>query len=170
MTLNIIDETVKALLQLVVLGVIGGAVAWFFSQLQNKKELKLSTLREFAELHGQFMALRYEFNSFYIQWKGQRGADFHPLTEEEQRIEKWKYYKQACHLLGEFQSLRPIIVEVFPQTKEDIDYLFTKYQDWRRRTGSGKPILQELDGKNEESYNELRNHYNQAVKHMRKAI
>lgn len=137
MTLNLIDEIVKILLQLVVLGIIGGAVAWFFSQLQNKKELRLSTLREFSKLHGDFIALRYEFNSFYIQWEGEHVSEFHPLTEEEQRVERWKYYQESCHLLGEFQSLKPIVVDVFPKQKKTLTIYLPNI-----RIGVEEPVLE----------------------------
>jgi len=170
MSLNIMDELVKSLLQLIVIGVFGGAVAWFYSRLQKNWELKIRVLRKFSEIHGRFIALRYEFNSFYIQWKGKRSAKFHPLSEDEMRVERWKYFQQACALIGEIQGLQSVMTEVFPATAEDIGFLFSKYQDWRRRIQADRPILQNINGKNEEAYNELRHRYKSVIRHMRKKL
>lgn len=167
---TLLEEILKSIVQLVLLGVLGGAISWFYSRLQKNWELKIQILRDFTSLHGKFISLRYEFNSFYIKWSGKRSARFHHLTEEEIRLEKWEFFRQSCSLIGEIQGLRPMIVESFPKTAEDINYLFGKYQDWRRCIGGDKPILQEANGQNDESYDEIRNRFNRVVKEMRRRI
>ncbi len=170
MEFNFGNEIAKYVLQLLVLGVLGGGVTWFYTRLQKNKELRLRVLREFALLHGKFIALRYEFNSFHVQHHGKRSPKFHPLKEDEIRVERWKYFQQACRLIGEFQSMKSLIVETFPETADNIHFLFSKYQDWRRLIQANKPILQSLDGRNKKSYNELRERYNQIIRQMRKKI
>ena len=167
---NLGNEVLKYVLQLIVLGVFGGGVTWFYTRLQRNQDLRLRVLREFALLHGKFIALRYEFNSFYVRHHGKRSPQFHPLNESEIRVERWKYFQQACRLIGEFQGMRPLIVETFPETADDIHFLFSKYQDWRRLIQADKPILQSPDGRNEEAYNELRERYSRVIKQMRRKI
>jgi len=168
--MSITNELIKYFLQLMVLGLLGGAITWFYSRLQKYHELRLRILKEFATLHGQFIALRYEFNSFYIEWHSKRSARFHPLTQDEIRIERWHYFQRACRLIGEFHGLKPVIIEVFPETADDVHFLFSKYQDWRRCIQAGKPILQEIDGRNTQAYNELRERYSRVVRRMRKKV
>ena len=170
MTINIIDEAIKTLLELFILGVFGGAVAWLFSRLQKNREIKLQVFKDFSRIHGSFIALRYEYNSFFIERRGPRSAEFHPLEDEEIRLEKWIYFQKSCELIGEIQAIKPLIVDMFPDTKEDMEFVFAKYQDWRRRTNGGKPILQQIDGKSEDAYKELRRRYSRIIKQMQKKI
>ena len=166
----VIDELVKDLLQLGVLGLLGGAVTWFYAKLQMRHDLRFRVLREFAALHGKFIALRYEFNSFYVQQRSKRSAQFHPLTKDEIRLERWHYFQRACQLIGEFQGLKPVIIESFPKTADDVYFLFSKYQDWRRCIQADRPILQETNGKNEQAYDELRKRYGRVIRRMRSKV
>lgn len=168
--LQLLNEIAKFLLQLLFIGILGGAVSWFYSKLQKAREMRIQIIREFSELHGQFIALRYEYNSFHIKWKGKRSADHHPLDDNQANIEKWKCYQRACSLIGRFQGLKPLLVENFHKCTDDIEFIFAKYQDWRRHIGGDKPILQHKDGKNEDGYNDLRHRYNRVVKCMRRRI
>lgn len=122
MTINLTDELIKSILQLMILGILGGLVTWFFSHLQKNREIQLQLLHDYSRLHGHFVSLRYEYNSFYIERDGKRSAKFHPLTEEEMRQERWKYFQKACGLIGEIQALKPLISEVFPDTHDDINF------------------------------------------------
>lgn len=170
MTINLTDKLIEALIQLFVLGVLGGGVAWLYTRFQRNRELRLQVLREFASLHGRFLSLRFLFNSFYIEWPDQRRADFEPLADDEVRKEKWRCYQEACNLLGEFQGIKPLIISNFPEVSENIALIHAKYHDWRRRTGGDRPILQMTDGENESGYKELRSVYEKTIREMRRAI
>lgn len=170
MTINLTDKLIEALIQLLVLGILGGGVAWLYARFQRNRELRLQVLREFASLHGRFLSLRFQFNSFYIDWPDQRRTDFRPLTDDEVRKEKWRCYQEACHLLGEFQGIKPLIISNFPQVSDSIALIHAKYHDWRRRTGGDRPILQKKNGENERGYVELRSVYDKAIREMRQTI
>lgn len=167
---QLITDVVRLILQLIILGVFGGGVTWFYTSLQKHRELRRNLLRDFSSLYGRFLSLRYRFNSFHIEWSGARDIDNHPLTEEECRLERWKHYEEACALLGEFQGIRPVLTSQYPELTNEVNFIYSKYQDWRRRIGANKPILQEIDGKSEESYQELRHRYSYVVDKMRKKL
>jgi len=67
-------------------------------------------------------------------------------------------------------SLKVLIVELFPKTSDDIEFIFGIYQEWRRQIQSDRPILQSSDGKNNENFDNLRNKYKLVVKEMKKSI
>lgn len=156
--------------QLLVLGVFGGAVTWFYARLQRNRDLRLQLLRDFASLHGRFVALRYRANSFYVQWSEDRSPTTHPLSDEERRLERWKLYEETCELIGEFIGLQPIVLATFPTTTEDVNTLHRTYQEWRRTLGANRPILQNTDGKSEDAYHLLRDAYARVVRQMRSSI
>jgi hypothetical protein len=156
--------------QLLVLGVLGGAISWLYSKQQKERELKIASLREFASIHGKFISLRYRYNSFHIEWENSRGKDSHALSSEEMRLERWKNFEEACNLIGEFQGLKPLLVEQFPESTEQINQLHQFYQQWRRRTGGNTPILQNVNGTNEPQYKELTEVYKWAIKCIRNNI
>jgi hypothetical protein len=85
-------------------------------------------------------------------------------------MERWKYFQKACSLVGEFYGLKPLIIANFPETTEDIEFLQSKYQDWRRLVQADRPILQDVNGQSEEAYRELRERYNQVVRNMLRKI
>jgi hypothetical protein len=163
-------EIIKLLFQLLILGVLGGAVTWYYSKIQKNREMRILIVKEFASLHGRFISLRFQANSFYVERRDGRGPSTHVLSDEERRVEKWKQYEYACSLMGEFVGLKPLILTYFPQSKVEIEFLHSKYQDWRRLIGRGQPILQQEDGKNEESYNKLKDAYNDIIGKMRVKI
>jgi hypothetical protein len=164
------SEIIKLVFQLFILGILGGAVTWYYSRLQKNREIRISILKEFASLHGRFISLRFQANYFYVEWRDGREASTHALSDEERRIEKWKQYQSACSLIGEFVGLKPLIIKYFPETSKEVEFLHSKYQDWRRRIGGGQLILQQVDGKNEESYNKLKDAYNDAIGKMKVKI
>lgn len=166
----LLNEIIKFFLQLIIISILGGAVSWFYSKQQKNREMRTQILREFSEIHGQFIALRYEYNSFHVKWQGKRSVVYRLLNDSQVDTEKWGCYQRACSLIGKFQGLKPLLHENFQECADDIEFIFSKYQDWRRRIRVDKPILQHFDGKNEEGYNDLRYRYSQAVKCMRKKI
>jgi len=168
--MDFINTLISMLLQLLVLGVVGGGVSWFYANLQKKKELKLSVLRNFSSIHAQFISLRYEYNSFHVDKGGKRSPEFHLLTDDEARKNKWALFQKSCSLIGDIQSLKVLIVELFPKTSDDIEFIFGIYQEWRRQIQSDRPILQSSDGKNNENFDNLRNKYKLVVKEMKKSI
>ena len=170
MTINLTDKLIEALIQLLALGILGGGVAWLYARFQRNRELRLQVLQEFASLHGRFLSLRFQFNSFYIDWPDKRRANFQPLTVDEVRKEKWRCYQEACNLLGEFQGIKPLIISNFPEVSDGIALIHAKYHDWRRRTGGDRPILQKKDGENESGYAELRSAYDKTIREMRQTI
>jgi len=140
-------------------------------RLKDNNELKIQVLREFTDLHGKFMSLRYQYNSFFIYWKNSsRSAELHPLNDEQKNTERWRYFQESCALLGEFHGMKPLLISAFPKAKQDIEFLYEKYQDWRRRTNGNRPILQYANGRNEEAYNEVQDAYIRTIKHMRRNI
>jgi len=167
---NFIAECIRLLLQLIIFGIVGGGVSWYYTRLQKRRELRRDLLKDFSSLYGRFLSLRYRFNSFHIKWSRFRSPNNHPLTEDERRLERWKHYEEACTLLGEFQGIRPLITSQYPELVDDINFIYSKYQDWRRRIGAGKPVLQEIDGKSEDSFKELRDRYGYVVHIMRKKL
>ncbi len=169
-TQKIISDCILLLLQLIILGVVGGGVSWFYTRLQKRRELRRDLLKDFSSLYGRFLSLRYRFNSFHIEWSGTRSPENHPLTEEERRQERWRHFEEACALIGEFQGLRPLLTSQYPEMSDHVNFIYSKYQDWRRRIGAGKPILQEIDGRSEDSFKELRDRYGFVIRNMRKRL
>lgn len=152
--------------QLLVLGILGGVITLFYARLQRNRELRLQVMREFAALHGRFVALRFRMNSFYLH----TGQQDHPLTTDEIRIERWKGYQEACELIGQFVGLKPLLISTFPDTSEHVEFLHSKYQEWRRRLRSNQPILQAPEGKSDEEYHRLRDAYGRSIQNMRNEI
>ncbi|NQT27849.1 hypothetical protein HQ585_21000 [candidate division KSB1 bacterium] len=66
--------------------------------------------------------------------------------------------------------LRPLLTSQYPEMADHVNFIYSKYQDWRRRIGAGKPILQEIDGRSEESFKELRDRYGLVIRNMRKKL
>lgn len=169
-TQKIIADCIRLLMQLIILGIVGGGVSWFYTRLQKRRELRRDLLRDFSSIYGRFLSLRYRFNSFHIEWPGTRSPKNHHLTDDERRLERWKHYEETCALLGEFQGIRPLITSQYPELVDHVNFIYSKYQDWRRRIGAGKPILQKTDGKSEDSFKELRDRYGYVVRIMRKRL
>ena len=167
---QVIADGIRLLLQLIILGVVGGGVTWFYTHLQKRRELRRDLLRDFSSLYGRFLSLRYRFNSFHIEWSGSRNPENHPLAEDERRLERWKHYEEACGLIGEFQGIRPLLTSQYPELADELNFIYSKYQDWRRRIGAGRPVLQEADGKSEDAFKELRDRCGHVIYEMRKRL
>lgn len=166
---GLFHKLIELSLQLLILGIAGGAVSWYYSKIQKRKELQLQLVREFAQLHGKMLALRFEYNSFHVHKQSQLSR--HPkLSEEAVMSEKWKHYQKACELLGVFYGMKPLLIQFFPKAMEPIEMIHAKYQDWRRRIGADRPVLQELSGKNEEGYEALKISYREAIAIMHNKI
>lgn len=157
-------------MQLIILGIAGGGISWFYTRMQKRRELRRDLLRDFSSLYGRFLSLRYRFNSFHIEWSNNRSPENHPLNENERRQEMWKHFEEACALIGEFQGLKPLLTSQYPEMADHVTFIYSKYQDWRRRIAAGKPILQEIDGRSEDSFKELRDRYGLVIRNMRKKL
>jgi len=160
-------EFYKLALQLVVLGVLGGAVTWFYSRQQRRREMRNALLREFADTHGQFIALRFRYNSSQVTWGRDPEHGTHPLNAEELRLERWDCFSEACSLLGKFQAQKPLLTAYFFGVDDRLHALHQGYQEWRRRTALGRPILQEVEGRNEEKYETLKEDYQRLIAQMK---
>lgn len=165
-----LSDLVNLTLQLALIGVAGGAVSWFYSRIQKQRDLRISLMKEFAALHGRFVSLRFRFNSFHIEWKGSRNKTAHPLNEEEIRTERWSNFQEACELLGEFYSIKPLLISQFKDIADEIEALHQGYQQWRRQIGGNQPVLQNSEGKSDQKYIELRENYQRVIKIMKKQI
>ena len=121
-------------------------------------------------MHGRFLALRYEYNSYFIKWRGRESTSRSRLSEEEFGKEKWECYVRACQLVGEFQSLRPLAGVLFPGHEKQLDELYATYQEWWRQSGADSPILQDTKGKSAEQIKMLRTRYGSLIKALQRQI
>ncbi len=163
-------ELLKTTFQLLLLGVVGGGVSFLYSKLQKNRELKITTLQQLAGLHGRFLALRYEYNAFFLEWRGRESTAKKRLTEDEIEKQKWACYARACQLVGEFQSLKPLVGVLFPGHEEQLDELYNVYQEWRRQSGANSPIFQETNGKSAEQFKSLREKYGALIKALQRQV
>jgi hypothetical protein len=167
---DLTTELLKTTVQLLLLGVVGGAVSFFYSKRQKNRELKISTLERIADLHGRFLALRYEYNSFFIQWRGRESTTKKRLSTEDIEKQKWACYTRACQLVGEFQSLNPLVAVLFPGHEQQLGELYSIYQEWRRQSGEDSPIFQDANGKSAEQFKSLREKYGALIRAMQQQI
>jgi hypothetical protein len=160
-TETLVYDIFKLVLQLVFLSILGGLITKYYSNLQKKKELKKKLLSEFTSLHGKFISLRFKNNSFHIKWSEKTGIASHPLKhdEKEKELERWKFYQEACDLLGEYEAIKHIMIATFPQITNQIHDLQTYYQDWRRMSGKNEPIMQNENGDNTDKYRTTKDLY-----------
>jgi hypothetical protein len=163
-------DFLKLLLQLLLLGVVGGGVSWYYSKIQKQRELRISLLKDFASLHGRFLSLRFRFNSFHIEWKGTRSPANHPLTEDEKRKVRWAHFEEACALLGEFYGIKPLLQSHFQEIHDEFELMHGIYQQWRRKIGGDQPVLQDASGKSSDQFKQLRTTYQTAIQRMRRQI
>ena len=163
-------ELLKITFQLLLLGVIGGGVSFVYSKLQKNRELKISTLQQLAGLHGRFLALRYEYNAFFLEWKGRESTAKKRLGGEDIERQKWDCYTRACQLVGEFQSLKPLVGVLFPGHEQQLDELYNTYQEWRRQSGADSPIFQETNGKSADQFKALREKYGALIKALQQQV
>jgi hypothetical protein len=160
-------DIVELLLQLIVLGIIGGGVSWYYSKVQKQRELRIALLREFTGLHGQFLSLRYRANSFYFEWKGPRSSANHPLTEDEMRKARWTHFQESCALLGTFYGVKPLLQSQFRGIHDEFELIHRSYQQWRHKISNAELILQDTSGKNSDEFNQLRETYQTVIQRMR---
>lgn len=170
MTTDLATELLKLTLQLLLLGVLGGAVSWYYSRIQSEHALRVSLLRDFASLHGRFLSLRFRFNSFHVEWPGPRNSRNHPLEEDERRQEQWRHFEEACALHGEFYGLKPLLQTQFRDVHEDLEVIHAAYQQWRRQIGANEPVLQNRKGESSEQFKQLRGTYQAVVQRMRRQV
>lgn len=163
-------ELYKVLLQVTMLGVLGGGISWYYSRLQKNREMRMSLVKEFARIHGQLLALRYRYNSFHIKWPGKSKDNSHVLNEGQILVEKWRSFEGACDLVGEYNGIKPLLVSQFSNVNESINQLHEHYQQWRRNIGNDEPILQDKAGKNSKEFEELKRKYQLAIVSMRQKI
>ena len=163
-------ELYKVFLQFFMLAVLGGWISWYYTQLQKRKELKVDLTKEYSRLHGSLIALRFRYNSFYVRWKDMPDGQQHILDENQIKREKWKLYEEACRLIGEYQGIKPLLVVQFNEVDSELNKLHEYYQNWRRDISKGRPILQDMNGKNDPKFNEMRQHYQRVIASMRKQI
>lgn len=163
-------ELLKITFQLLPIGIVGGGVSFIYAKLQKNRELKINVLQRLAELHGRFLALRYEYNSFFLQWRGRKKTTQKRLSQPEIEKQKWVCYTRACQLSGEFQSLKPLVAVLFPGHEKLLDDLYSTYQEWRRQSGADFPIFQDKDGKSAEQFKGLRTKYNNLIKSMQRQV
>ena len=167
---KLVIEGIKLLAQFALLTVIGGLVSRYYAQTQKKKALKKEVLEQFAQIHGAFVSLRFKVNSLYVNWEKNRGIGTHPLKdlEEKQQLERWRFYQEACDQIGEYQSLKPLLILFFPKKTPEINQLHQYYQEWRRSIGRGEAVLQEADGSSTSRYREMKDLYLELIKYMQK--
>lgn len=158
---KLLFEGIRLLGQLVVLTLIGGLISRYYAQTQKRRQIRKNVLEQFAAIHGAFISLRFKYNSLYITWEKNRGVGTHPLRElpEQKEAERWRFYQEACDLIGRFQALKPLLIAFFPKYTGPINELHQYYQTWRRAMGRGEPVLQESDGASTDNYRKMRDTY-----------
>jgi len=168
---EIIGLAVKSIIQLVVLGIIGGWISWFYSKLQKDREIKINLIKEATRIQGKFLSLRYEFNTLHVKWNNNKIKKIAQGFEEEDLVKlKWKYYEEACELIGEFQGIKSLLIEFFPKEEEQVNFLHTKYQDWRRKIRDDVPVFQNIDGETLQTLNAIKLRFKKMIVGMRKEI
>jgi len=164
-------ELIKVILQLILLGIIGGWFSWLYTKWQKNREIKINLIKELSEIQGKFLTIRYKFNAFHINWeKGGIMKIAEAIKDKELVQLKWKYYEEACDLIGKYQGIKPLLIEFFPKEKQHVNYLHEKYQDWRRHIREDKPIFQSIDGKTDKTLNEIKSIFKKMIGGMRKKI
>ncbi len=165
------SELIKLLFQLVILGILGGAVSWYYSKVQKNREIKIQLIKEFSEIQGNFLKLRFEYNTFHLTWKNKDIMKVAQQLTTEQIIQlKWEKYETACGLLGDFQSIKPLLIEFFPKTENKLHEMHETFQEWRRRIREDNPIFQTKEGKTHEKFKHHRKQYSNVISLMRKKI
>jgi len=163
------NEILKVTIQLFILGILGGGITWFYAKIQKNRDIRIKLIQEFARIQGDFLTIRYEFNTFYLK----RGTDeIMPIIINLPELEtlKWQKYEKACSLLGEFQSIKPLLVEFYPSCLDNINFVHSKYQDWRRQMRNDKPILQDIEGNSSGELKKLKVAYYETIILMRQKI
>lgn len=166
-----IIEIIKLFIQLIVIGILGGAVSWMYSKIQKNRELRIQLIKELTKIQGDFLQLRYEYNTFHITWNN----DCIERVALEMSIDeiiklKWIKYEKSCALLGEFQSIKPLLIEFFPDVENELNEMHQSFQEWRRRIREDKPVFQTNEGKSDERFKEHKTLYNHVISKLKMRI
>ena len=161
------NEIIKLIFQLIILGIVGGGVTFYFNKLQKNKEIIISVLNQLSSIHTDFLSLRYKFNVFFTE----AGKPIQSiLSPEEIDKLKWKYYEESCFLLSKFQSLKPLLIKYVPELKEQIALMDGHYQNYRRTIRKNQPIFQNETGKTESALNKLKDLHRDLVNELMSKI
>lgn len=148
-----INDIIKLVLQLLIIGVAGGAVTFYYTRLQKNRELVFNLINQTSTIHTDFLALRYKYNVLFID----TGK---PIKNILQTVDidkiKWKYYEDACLLLSKFQSLKPLFDIYIPSNNDEVSKIDGHYQTFRRAIRSNEPIFQTENGKTSDGLKELK--------------
>lgn len=166
-----ISEFFVAVIQLVFLGMIGGWFSRRYSKMQKNREIKIDLIRELARIHSKFLSIRYEYNTLFLTWgKEEVKSVARDFNEEELKNLKWRYYEEICDLLGDYQGMKSLLVEFFPKEKDQVNFLHTKYEQWRISIREGKPIFQNIDGTIDAALDDIRGKYRTMMVGMRMEV
>ena len=163
---ELLHDALKILLQFIVIVVAGGHISRYYSKLQKEKEIKQQIVREFSEIFGHFIALRFKAN-VHLYRSAENEPRYKLVNEEELKQIILNIYNESCDLLGRYQALKPLIHINFSIRDEEIDALHQKYHHWRRSLRQNKPIYQSYDKVNDSNYESLRNKYFKILKIMK---
>lgn len=168
---EILGQAIKSIIQLIILGIIGGWISRFYSTLQKNREIKINLIKEVARIQGKFLSLRYEFNTLHVKWNSEKIKKIaQGFDDDELKKIKWQYYEEVCELIGEYQGIKSLLIEFFPKEDKEINFLHTKYQNWRRKIREDQPVFQSIDGKTHQTLNEIKSRFKKMIVGMRKAI
>ena len=161
----------EAIMQLLIIGLVGGWISRQFTRRQKRKEIQLKLIQDLTRIQGAFWSLRFRFNTLHIHRQpGQLAPVTDVLSTEQIQAQKWASYEEACHLIGEYQGLKPLISEYFPDQQDQAGKLHQHYQTWRRSIRGDRPILQEDSGQSDPILQEIRILFDQMIKGMRKKL
>lgn len=155
-----IAEVSKLLLQLIILGVVGGGVTFYYNKLQKNREFIFSIINQSSTIHTDFLALRYKYNVLFTE-SGKPLKSL--LSVEEVNKLKWKYYEEACLLLSRYQSLKPLISKYVTELDSELSSIDSHYQSYRRMIRTNQPIFQTEDGKTGAGLTRLKNSHHQIM-------
>jgi hypothetical protein len=153
-------DVIKLILQLVILGIIGGGVTFYYNKLQKNREFVFSIINQVSSIHTDFLALRYKYNVLFTE-SGRPIQSI--LSNDEINKLKWKYYEEACLLLSKFQSLKPLVSKYVSGVDSELGEIDAHYQNYRRAIRSDKPIFQSEDGKTGSGLSKLKNSHQHVV-------
>ncbi|MEM9984057.1 MAG: hypothetical protein AAF804_03090 [Bacteroidota bacterium] len=162
---------IEAIMQLLVIGLVGGWISRQFTRRQKRKEIQLKLIQDLTRIQGAFWSLRFRFNTLHLHRQpGQLAPITDSLSTEQIQAQKWASYEEACHLIGEYQGVKPLISEYFPDQQAQAGQLHQHYQTWRRSIRSDHPILQTDSGQSDPALQEIRSLFELMMQKMRKKL
>jgi len=153
-------------MQFIVIVVAGGYVSKYYSGIQKEKEEKQEIVREFSEIFGHFIALRFKVN-VHLYTHEDNNPHYNLVSTDDVRKIIFSSYNESCDLLGRYQALKPLIHINFNIKDKEIDLLHNKYHRWRRSLRESKPIYQSEKKVNDGEYKVLRSTYFKILKQMK---